>query len=399
MKTFWTLLIVSGCVLGLSTLNAEEKAPEKSAEKAESVEKAAPAEKKEPKAEAGAEAKMAAYEKAFGEWKEFLGAIQALQQKFPQAKDDAERESIRAAFEKLIDSAESKQKAWLDSAWAAYLANPNKDEELNDTVVQYLMSVFREDRYEKTIKLAEQLIEKKHPASEVYEFAAIAHYSLGHFEKAQTYFNKAKAAGGLGPMGQRYVDAANKYVKYAQKEAEIRKAEAKADNLPRVKFETSKGEIVVELFENEAPNTVANFITLVEKGFYDGTVFHRVLPNFMAQGGDPTGTGSGGPGYSIKCECYKDDYRKHFRGSLSMAHAGRDTGGSQFFLTFLPTDNLNGRHTVFGRVIKGFDILAELQRRDPSNPQERGIEPDKIKKATVIRKRDHDYKVEKLPGR
>lgn len=405
MKTLWTLLIVSGCVLGLNVANAEEKTAETSAEKAESVEKveskekSESTEKTEPKAEATAEAKMAAYQKAFADWKEFLGALQALRQKFPQAKDDAERQSIIDAHDKLVESAESKQMAWLNSAWEAYLANPNKDEELNEIVVQYLVMVFREDRYEKAIKMAEQLIEKKHADPQVYEFAAISHYSLENFEKAQAYFKKAKAAGGLGQMGIRYVEAADKYVKYAEEEAAIRKAEAKANNLPRVKVETTKGDITIELFENEAPNTVASFISLVEKGFYDGTVFHRVLPNFMAQGGDPTGTGGGGPGYNIKCECYGKNFRKHFRGSLSMAHAGRDTGGSQFFMTFLPTDHLNGRHTVFGRIIEGIDVLAELQRRDPSDPQQRGIEPDKIKKATVIRKRDHDYKVEKLPGR
>jgi cyclophilin family peptidyl-prolyl cis-trans isomerase len=156
---------------------------------------------------------------------------------------------------------------------------------------------------------------------------------------------------------------------------------------------TDKGDIVLELFENEAPNTVANFISLVEKKHYDGTPFHRVLQNFMAQGGDPTGTGRGGPGYHIPCECYRDDYRHHFRGSLSMAHAGRDTGGSQFFITFRPTPNLDNRHTCFGRVIEGHDVLAKIQRRDPTgaNPPE----PDRIVKAEVLRKRNHAYKFEK----
>jgi cyclophilin family peptidyl-prolyl cis-trans isomerase len=109
----------------------------------------------------------------------------------------------------------------------------------------------------------------------------------------------------------------------------------------------------------------------------------------MAQGGDPQGNGTGGPGYSIACECYRPDYRRHFRGSLSMAHAGRDTGGSQFFLTFVPTDMLNGKHTVFGRIVEGIDVLAKLQRIDPEHPK--GEKPDTIEKATVVRKRKHDY--------
>ena len=149
-----------------------------------------------------------------------------------------------------------------------------------------------------------------------------------------------------------------------------------------------------ELFENEAPNTVANFISLVEKGFYDGLTFHRVLPGFMAQGGCPNGTGTGGPGYSIPCECYQENHRLHFRGSLSMAHAGRDTGGSQFFLTFRPTKQLDGKHTVFGRVIKGMDVLPQIQRRDPESPNP--PTPDKIIEAKVLRKRDHPYEPKKV---
>ncbi|MEN0110985.1 MAG: peptidylprolyl isomerase, partial [Planctomycetota bacterium] len=131
-------------------------------------------------------------------------------------------------------------------------------------------------------------------------------------------------------------------------------------------------------------------------GFYDGLTFHRVIPHFMAQGGDPRGTGSGGPGYSIACECYRPDARMHFRGTLSMAHAGRDSGGSQFFLCFMPTTHLDGQHTVFGRVVEGFDALGELQVIDP---QKGGPRPDRIESAKVLRDRGHAYEFKKLPGR
>jgi cyclophilin family peptidyl-prolyl cis-trans isomerase len=114
----------------------------------------------------------------------------------------------------------------------------------------------------------------------------------------------------------------------------------------------------------------------------------------MAQGGDPTGTGSGGPGYKIYCECQKPEARKHFRGTLSMAHAGKDTGGSQFFLTFGPATHLDGRHTAFGRVIEGQEVLAKIQRRDPQSPSP--STPDKIVKAEVMRKRDHAYEPVKV---
>jgi cyclophilin family peptidyl-prolyl cis-trans isomerase len=187
------------------------------------------------------------------------------------------------------------------------------------------------------------------------------------------------------------------------KEQEIRKAEKEAgekdpnQKLPRVELTTSKGKIVLELFENEAPNTTANFISLVEKGFYDGTVFHRVLPMFMAQGGDPTGTGSGGPGYAIDDECGPKypKMRKHFRGSISMANAGANTNGSQFFLTFVPTKFLDGRHTVFGRVAEGIEVLADIQRIDPEDKEAAIPELDRIIKAKVLNKRNHPYEPKK----
>ncbi|MCC7087429.1 MAG: peptidylprolyl isomerase [Pirellulales bacterium] len=189
------------------------------------------------------------------------------------------------------------------------------------------------------------------------------------------------------------------------REQQLRAAEAKADDLPRVKLHTSQGDMVVELFENEAPNTVANFISLVESGFYDGTKFHRVLPGFVAQGGDPRTKDTAaaaqraddGPGYSIECECTKPEHRVHFRGTLSMAHKGLNTGGSQFFITFVPTGNLDGQHTVFGRVIDGIDVLAKLQRVDPEKPKP-GMTPDAIIKAEVLRKRNHAYEPKKLGG-
>jgi cyclophilin family peptidyl-prolyl cis-trans isomerase len=144
---------------------------------------------------------------------------------------------------------------------------------------------------------------------------------------------------------------------------------------------------------------VANFLTLVKQGFYNNTSFHRVLPKFMAQGGDPTGEGTGGPGYSIHGEADVPNHRKHFRGTLSMAHSGHpDSGGSQFFLTFVPTAHLNARHTAFGRVIEGMEVLADLQRRSAQH-QQNPPEPDRILKAEVIRDRGHEYKFDKLPER
>lgn len=126
-------------------------------------------------------------------------------------------------------------------------------------------------------------------------------------------------------------------------------------------IETDKGNIELTLFEKEAPNTVANFEKLAKSGFYDGLTFHRVIPEFVIQGGCPKGNGTGGPGYTIKCEI---NPHKHGTGALSMAHAGKDTGGSQFFITHSPQQHLDGVHTVFGKVVKGMKVVNAVKPAD-----------------------------------
>lgn len=124
-------------------------------------------------------------------------------------------------------------------------------------------------------------------------------------------------------------------------------------------FDTNMGTFEIELFEDKAPVTTGNFIKLAEEGYYDGIIFHRVIDNFMIQGGDPTGTGMGGPGYHIKDE-FHPDLRHDGEGILSMANAGPNTGGSQFFITLVETPWLDGKHAVFGKVIKGMDIVKAI---------------------------------------
>jgi len=131
-------------------------------------------------------------------------------------------------------------------------------------------------------------------------------------------------------------------------------------------FNTTRGEIVCELYAKDAPKTVNNFVFLAKEKFYDGTKFHRVLADFMIQGGDPTGTGSGGPGYKFEDEV-KNNPRKHKVGSLSMANAGPNTNGSQFFITHVVTQWLDGKHTVFGQVTKGQDIVDSVKQGDTLN--------------------------------
>jgi len=133
----------------------------------------------------------------------------------------------------------------------------------------------------------------------------------------------------------------------------------------KAKIHTEKGVMDVEFYENDTPKTVENFIDLSKSGFYDGLTFHRVIPNFVIQGGCPDGTGAGGPGYTIKCELDGDN-QYHDRGVLSMAHAGKDTGGSQFFVCFNRenTKHLDGHHTCFGKVTEGMDVIDKIKAGD-----------------------------------
>jgi peptidyl-prolyl cis-trans isomerase B (cyclophilin B) len=131
----------------------------------------------------------------------------------------------------------------------------------------------------------------------------------------------------------------------------------------KISMETSKGTIEIELYPQFAPKTVNNFVFLTQEGYYDGVVFHRVISNFVIQGGDPTGTGMGGPGYKFEDE-FKNNPLKHERGVLSMANAGPGTNGSQFFITHSPQPHLNGKHTVFGKVVSGLEVVDAIRQGD-----------------------------------
>ncbi|MBU1487562.1 peptidylprolyl isomerase [bacterium] len=153
--------------------------------------------------------------------------------------------------------------------------------------------------------------------------------------------------------------------------------------MPKAIIKTNYGDIKLELFAQRAPLTVANFIKLAEKGFYDGIIFHRIIPDFMIQTGDPTGTGRGGPGYTFKDEFHPE--LKHGKpGILSMANSGPNTNGSQFFITLKPTPYLDGRHSVFGEVIEGMDVVEKIVGL-PRDKQDRPLSKVVMEKVTIER--------------
>ena len=337
---------------------------------------------------------------AEAEWKslvkdltEFKTKAEDLKLKFTKGTA-AEKSKISKEFQTLALTLNTKTLPRMQElAPVIYKKNPD------DSVAAELMlqTLYSKNQFPEMVKIADAILKKDPKAQMALNFGGIAKFATHDFDGAVKTLQSAESDGLLIPnLAGSYLDSAENYIKYWEEEQAIRAKEDAATGdaqLPIVKLETSRGDIEILLLENEAPNTVANFISLVEKKFYDGLKFHRVIPSFMIQGGCPNSreniesAGSGGPGYTIACECYEPNARRHFAGSLSMAHAGKDTGGSQFFLTHLPTPHLNvepgkdgGSHTVFGRVIKGMDIVLSVEKGD------------EIKTATVVRKRNHDYK-------
>jgi len=333
---------------------------------------------------------------------DILAKLATLQIEYRTASED-KRADIQQKYKDLVDKGLKIEPDLIEAAEKAYQEAPNADKDIVEFLVHMLKEQIDADDSEPAAKIGKLLVDNKCDDKDVLNLAGIAAFDTSDFKTAEKYLSLAQSQGyyksapkedEVARLGEFYLQAVPYYKKAWAREKAFRARDAKAD-LPRVVLKTNKGEIEVELFEDQAPNTVANFISLVQSGFYKNVTFHRVLKGFMAQGGDPTGSGNGGPGYSIPCECYQSNHREHFRGTLSMAHAGRDTGGSQFFLTFVPTPHLDGKHTVFGRVIDGMDVLAKIQRRDPGDAE--APRPDKIVEAKIIRKRPHDYKPQKMP--
>lgn len=389
-------LVAAGLVTCLCATPARSQESEAKGEK---VKQPAAASKEEGKAADAAapevSAARAAFDKKMEQWKAVLKDMRKLKTEFQTAPED-EQPDFKKRWDELVAQGRAMLPDLRDLALEAYTEAGGADPQLERFLVKFALDAVEFDESDVAYSLAKILLEKGVSDRRLYDAAGVAAFAENQYDDAEKYLKLAKESGSLvSDAGNKALAAVGTEKELWAKEQEIRKAEETA-NLPQVKLTTTEGEIVLELFENQAPDTVGNFIHLVEKGFYDGVVFHRVLKNFMAQGGDPKGDGSGGPGYSIYDEVDREDYRRHFRGSVSMAKtAAPNSGGSQFFITFIPTPHLDGKHTCFGRVISGMDVATRLQRIDPDMPDP-NAELDKIIKAEVIRKRDHAYVPKKV---
>lgn len=317
--------------------------------------------------------------------------LETMQGEFQDAKPD-QQAKLREEAMKLVENIKGQFRTIGRAAPLAYAAEAAKPapagDKAKELVKQAMGLAYSENRYDDAVKIAQAMLKVDPKDMVALNISGVSHFATHDFSTSLEELEQAQAAQTLIPeLGGHYIDAAKNYVEFWKAEQAIREKEAALtgdQQLPRVLIKTTRGDILMELFEDNAPNTVANFISLVEKGYYNGSPFHRVIPNFMAQGGTPgkPAPGADGPGYTIDCECYRPDKRRHFAGSLSMAHAGKDTGGSQFFITHLPTAHLDGPrsfHTVFGRVVEGMDVVAAIEQGDS------------IVTAEVVRKRNHPY--------
>lgn len=294
-----------------------------------------------------------------------------------------------------------------EAAWEEDKTNPN----VIGFSLFLMASAIDADQYETAYDLARELMKAQVHTREpiLYEMAGVSAFMMNKYDVAEMCFKQAEKENEITDVGINYRSTIPYYTAIWKKESALRAQEAAANNLPRVALKTTKGDVVLELFEDQAPNTVANFISLVEKGFYNGNDFHTVMRCFMAQTGSPKEDGTGTPGYVIADECHLPDARFHFRGSVAMAHFGENTAGSQFYITLVPANHLDGKYTVFGRVISGIENISNLNEVDVS---EKGgdavdasgvakvtgaLKPDKIISAAVIRKRDHAYIPKTLP--
>jgi cyclophilin family peptidyl-prolyl cis-trans isomerase len=411
-------VVLSGGANSATAQNSDEPAPEASPQAATGA---------QPVGQSDNAAQAATvFKQKFEAYKAAIRDIEELQNKF-QTADAATRQKLNAEVTGQVAHAQSLVNEMVEAAVEAFRADPKADPQITallTSVVQYQV-VGREhppssrqidggDRYERALPIIKVLVDGGVNDRDLLLWGFLSAFATNDFDLAEQFLQKAQQAQDSESQGAsnaakdntlalvgKFASMLGQYRDLWAKESAIRAAEAKADDLPRVKLTTTKGEITLELFENEAPQSVANFLTLVKQGYYDGKPFHRVMAKFMAQGGAKNDDGSGELGYAIRDESSKPNHRYHFRGSLSMARLPgiRDSGGSQFFLTVVPTDHLDGEHTVFGRVMDGIEVVVDLNRREPGATPPSGVlpAPDRILKAEVLRDRGHKYAFEKLP--
>ena len=288
----------------------------------------------------------------------------------------------------------------LETAVDAFLEAPNQQKQVEDDCIRYLRSLLGEQSTDgwfspdKALTVAKRLIAGGIKNNHAYVYGAQAAYAVEEFEQAKTFLSSIAIDGAtVDPATTKRIDEA---VEKWNRELRFRESDAKSV-LPRVVFKTELGDFTVELYENEAPNTVNNFIWLVEQKFYNGLFFFYCQPGQISMAGCKRGDGSTNAGYFIPDELTVPELRHHFRGSLSMGNIIPNEGSSVFGILHQPMSQRDGKSAVFGRVVEGMDVIYKVPVISPNTIVTGGI-PVKIHSATVVRKQSHPYEPQmKLP--
>ncbi len=330
------------------------------------------------------------FDQAIKPWRQLARHMQELRTRF-LASNPENRKVVREEYGKVLEDSERVLRELVPVLKKAYAANP-ADAEVSELMITLAVLFFDGDKFEDSLGLAETLIAHDFPRAEVYNIAGQSAHELDRLDDAEKYLRLAFDKNALNPYGRQLLEEIPQRRVVIDAELARRAADEAKGDLPRMRLHTTRGDIVLELFEDDTPNTVSSFLGLVADGFFDGLAFHRVISGFGAMSGSPTSDGQGGPGYETLFENDPAHVRPHLRGAISMVPLSKRTNGSQFFITLRPTraKGLDGKQTVFGRVIEGMDVATRLRRYDAQEPNSL-FDPDRILEATIIRRRGHRY--------
>ncbi|GAB5405178.1 MAG: peptidylprolyl isomerase [Aureliella sp.] len=311
------------------------------------------------------------------------------------------KELHREFLSKMAKGNELHQKM-IAAAVAEFRAGNGDTEKLAGMLDRWTERDADKDRFEGVLEACNALIEANYPEPDVLRRAFLSAAAVNEYEEADRLVDLLDKKGARVDLVIQARQDLPMLKRRWERELKLREKDAAGEPLPIVELVTTKGIIEIELFENQAPNTVANFINLVEEGFYDNNMFHRVIEHFAAQAGSPDGDGAGNAGFTIASEATHPDNRDFFRGSVGMALANDivDSASSQFFISFNPARELDEKYTAFGRVIKGIHVIGNLAKINPEASKEdkekqEGLMPDEILSARVIRKRSNAYEAKR----
>lgn len=357
--------------------------------------------------EFNSEAAVAEFDQAAAKWRETVTEINVLTIQYQNA-DASEASALRRKHREQEVKARLQFRDLFEIALKIVQQSPESSDEATQFLLMATFYRFNNDKYELTGEAAEALIPVTKGGRGLPEIAGVSYWATNQYEKAMPFLEEAFGMGLLDEKNRAALPTVDLLKNAWEGERAKLAAEAAADDLPRVRLKTTRGDIVLELFENEAPNTVANFIRLVESGGYRNVPFYQVLSAQVALAGDTRVTPAN-LGFALPDENQSPEARRAFRGRIAMAKLPMPEGSefvtfpnsasSHFFITFRPIFNTSAEHTIFGRIVEGIEHFSALKRIDPNKEKKEGEPeemPDYILEAEVVRKRDHAYEPNRI---